>query len=109
MDAIPGTDRYRPKLVWAAADAGQYDAPPPRLLTRAWRIKRWGALPEAGGLLDQPAGLMQRMAYLSDVYNAHRAWRRALESMDSEGLARWQEQNADVMNLMAQIREERRG
>lgn len=52
---------------------------------------------------------MQKMAYLSDVYNAHRAWRRALETMDGEALARWQAQNADTMNLMAAIREERRG
>lgn len=95
--------------MWAAADAGQYDAPPPRLLTHAWRIKRWGALPEAGGLLDQPAGLLQKLAYLSDVYNAHRAWRTALETQDSDGLARWQQQHPDIMTLMADIREARRG
>jgi uncharacterized protein Yka (UPF0111/DUF47 family) len=33
-------------------------------------VDRWHALPEAGGLLDQPAGLLQRMASMSNVYNA---------------------------------------
>lgn len=76
---------------------------------RAWRVKRWEMLPEAGGLLDQPAGLMQKLATLLDVYNAHRAWRKALETLDGERLAEWQQQNPDVMELMSRIREERRG
>jgi hypothetical protein len=39
-------------------------------LRLAWQVDRWHALPEAGGLLDQPAGLLQRMASMSNVYNA---------------------------------------
>ena len=109
MGVVSGFDKYRPKLIAAAADAGQYNAPPPRILVTAWHIKRWGALPEAGGLLDQPAGLLSRAGYVLDVYNAHRSWRNALETLSGDGLAQWQEQNPDVMKLLADIREARRG
>lgn len=40
----------------------------------AWQAKRWNALPEAGGLLDQPAGLLERMAYAEDWYTAYKMW-----------------------------------
>ena len=43
--------------------------PLPPDLRLAWDCQRWGALPEAGGVLDQDAGLMDRMAALSNVYN----------------------------------------
>lgn len=42
-------------------------------LRMAWQSERWHTLPEAGGLLDQPAGLLQRMAVVSNVYNAFKA------------------------------------
>jgi hypothetical protein len=32
----------------------------------------WGCLPDAGGLLDQPAGLIDRMNIVTNVYNAMR-------------------------------------
>lgn len=41
----------------------------------AWQSKRWGALPDAGGLLDQPAGLIERMNYAENMYNAFRMWK----------------------------------
>ena len=47
---------------------GESDAPP-ELLT-AWQCERWRCLPEIGGYYDQDYYLMQRMASLSNVYNA---------------------------------------
>jgi hypothetical protein len=78
------------------------------LLQTAWEIKRWGALPEAGGLRDQPAGLLKRAAYLSDVYSAHRAYRDALLSQKGDALGEWETRNDDVMQLLARIRELKR-
>lgn len=54
---------------------------PPEELTLAWQAHRWNALPEAGGLLDQPAGLIERMAYAENMYNAYKLWHdgRAVE------------------------------
>lgn len=51
-------------------------AQPPRELTLAWQVDRWHALPEAGGLLDQPAGLLQNMLVVSNVYNAFIAFKQ---------------------------------
>lgn len=44
--------------------------PAPPELKLAWQAQRWNALPEPGGLLDQPAGLLNRMATAASVYNA---------------------------------------
>lgn len=41
--------------------------PPPRALVEAFHAKRWG-LPEGGGTLDQPAGLITRMTVALNVY-----------------------------------------
>jgi len=41
-----------------------------------WRTKRFG-LPHGRGWLDEPAGLLDRMAYLEMVYTTWQAWRRA--------------------------------
>ncbi len=92
----------------AAADAGRYDTPAPPLLRQAWQLKRWEALPEAGGLRDQPAGLLQRMGTLLDIYNAHRAYAQALVSYPGEKIQQFEAQNPDVMRLMASVRKLKR-
>lgn len=96
-------------MMLAAADLGRYDegAPPP-VLREAWLIKRWGALPEAGGLRDQPAGLLQKAARLLDIYQAHKAYKDALLSQKGDALGEWEQRNMDVMNLLADIRKLRR-
>ena len=44
--------------------------PPPRELELAWYCERYKALPDPGGILDQDAGQLARMAVLSNVYSA---------------------------------------
>ena len=44
-------------------------------LRMAWQCERWHALPEQGGLLDQPAGMLQRMAAMLNVYNAFKTFK----------------------------------
>jgi hypothetical protein len=46
---------------------GKRLAPPP-ILAQAFDIDRWG-LPEAGGTLDQPAGLLRKAGYALSIYN----------------------------------------
>jgi hypothetical protein len=36
----------------------------------ALQCRKWGSLPEAGGLLDQPAGMIAKMGYLINVYQS---------------------------------------
>ena len=64
-----------PYLILAAAEAGKDgEAPPPPELVLAWQCQEWHALPRAGGLWEQPAGLMSRLRTLSEVYRAHQAY-----------------------------------
>jgi hypothetical protein len=54
-------------------EAGKGDGPPPPELRLLWRIDRYHALPEAGGLNDQPAGLLDRLTILGNVYTAFKS------------------------------------
>lgn len=74
----PVCQRHRntPFLILAAADFAENPKhkPPPEL-TLALQCERWGALPEAGGLYDQPAGLLDRMSASLNVYQAFDNWK----------------------------------
>ena len=48
---------------------GREAEPPPIELWLAWHVEQWGALPYGGGLLDQPAGLLDKMRVALGVYN----------------------------------------
>ena len=48
---------------------------PPDELVLAWNCERWNSLPYGGGLLDQPAGLMDKLSLLSKVHNAYKVFR----------------------------------
>ena len=41
----------------------------------AWDSRTFGGLPEAGGLMDQPAGLLRRMRAALSVYEAWMRWK----------------------------------
>ena len=61
-------------MIFAAADYGRDidGIKPPRELENAFICERYHCLPHAGGLYDQPAGMLHRMSYLKNVYEAHR-------------------------------------
>ena len=62
-------------MILAAADCAEGKGPPPGELTLAWQAQSWQALPEAGGLRDQPAGLLERMSTALSVYDAFVAYK----------------------------------
>ena len=53
-----------------AVAVAEGDGALPAELRLAWDCERWSALPDAGGVMDQDAMLMHRMAALSNVYAA---------------------------------------
>lgn len=63
--------------------------PPPPELTEAFRARDWG-LPEPGGRLDQPAGLVARMSACLNTYNA---WSGYLQAEAQGNAIDWK--NAD--------------
>lgn len=60
------------------------DGSPPDELVEWWQCEELHVLPEAGGLRDQPAGLMHRLRTLGHVYRALKAWKDRGEGSSSE-------------------------
>lgn len=48
--------------------------PPPPVLRLAWQCDKYRALPEAGGVLDQEAGLLALMEKAKTLFEVWRAW-----------------------------------
>jgi hypothetical protein len=72
---VSGLYDHRPKLIRAAADyAEQGEGEPPSDLVLLWDWQKLGTPPHSGGLLDQPAGFLQRAKYLEYVYHLMRLW-----------------------------------
>ena len=62
----------------------------PRELRLALDVRSWGALPVSGGLLDQPAGLLDKMRYALSVYEAVISY----ESRNKLETVKWKEAHA---------------
>ena len=82
----------------ATLRAARGEGSPPRQLVLAWHAQRWHTLPEAGGQLDQPAGLLNTMARLQNVYDAAKAYYGA------DDTAGWANANPDMFELYAWAR-----
>jgi len=59
-------------------------------------------LPNEGGLLDQPAGVVLRMGIAESVYNAIRAWKSAID------WGKWSAQNPDQWGVVQSVIELRK-
>jgi hypothetical protein len=98
-----GIKKYTPFLILAAADAAERLCLPPLELEYAFQSKEYsGALPNAGGLRNQPVTLLTRMRVCLNVYNAMTEYMAAEQSTD------WTQKNHTqweivvmVMNLRA--------
>ncbi len=62
-------------MIEAVVKAATKKGPPPPELELAWSARSWNALPEPGGLLDQPAGLLARMQVAINVWDAFSLWK----------------------------------
>lgn len=63
-------------MILAAARYGERreGASPPEVLNLALRCRQWGALPFAGGLMDQPDWLMAQMTNMLNTFDAWRGY-----------------------------------
>jgi len=85
--------------VLAAADAAEGVGGMPAELELALQCERWGALPEPGGLLDQPMGLLARMSAVLNVYNAL----KSEQQRGSSTLTDWSRSNPGALQTVARI------
>lgn len=97
---VSSSHEYRPPLIRAAADhaAGHAVAPPPDLI-KLWDWQDLSTPPVAGGLDDQPAGLLRRARYLEAVHDIMRRWYR-------DGSKDFTPSEREVFDLVLKIRKE---
>lgn len=90
-------------MIIAAADyaSGATTTPPPELRL-ALQCQQYHALPVAGGILDQPAGLMDK---LNAVYNTYSAW---AEYMRHPYKATWATDNPRAAHIITETVKMRR-
>lgn len=92
-------------MILAAADyaEGKPDSQPPPELEYAWQCQSHpGALPNAGGLRDQPFALMRRMSACLNVY-------MAIKDYTSSDLSvTWIEKNRSKYDVFLKINKLRR-
>lgn len=94
-------------MILAAAACGEDPRPkppeppptPPSELRLAWQSVSYHALPEAGGILDQPAGLLSKMTHLYNVWFAHKAYRQH----DLRKHKEWVEANPELYAIILQV------
>lgn len=63
-------------ILTAAELAAGRDVEPPSDLITLWDWRDTSTPPNAGGLRDQPAGLLRRAKYLEAVYHVMQRWYR---------------------------------
>ncbi len=94
-------------MILAAADAGaDPNAPLPRELVLGRQIERWGVLPNAGGLLDQSAGLLARIEIAENVYNALLLY--TFQGPPPGGFAKWAESHKRILDIVRNVEALRR-
>jgi hypothetical protein len=90
-------------MILAAAACAEDHGDAPRELRWVFEHDRWGALPNAGGLLDQPAGAVQRMTACENVYRALRFY--AEHGPEPGQLAAWRESHTDIWTIVRHVEE----
>ena len=88
----------------AAADYAEGIGSAPAELDLAFQSEQWGTLPESGGLLDQPLGLVSRMGAALNIY-------RAIGSSIHRGkmsLVEWSNANPTAWKILATVEKMRR-
>ena len=79
---------------------GKAKAPPE--LELAFQAKSWGVLPYAGGLLDQPAGLIMRMTV---AYNAY-SYAKSYLNVSSGSMSSWTKNNPEGFKFIRWLEEQ---
>lgn len=97
-------------MILAAAACGEHPnskppPTPPKELRLAWQAMSFHALPEFGGLLDQPAGLLSRMTKVYNVWFAFKEYRMRNIEKHNE----WVKANPDLYAEIMRVNKLREG
>jgi hypothetical protein len=84
-------------MIRAVVACASGDGPPPPVLTLAWQCAAFNALPNAGGLGDQPAGLIAQMTAARNIYTAWSSYTHALRKSE------WIAANPDGWRIVQEV------
>lgn len=84
-------------MIWAAAQYAEGKAAAPLPLRYALQARAYNALPDAGGLRDQPAKLINQMSACYNVYAAWRSFHTAPDKVD------WKRNNPDGWDIVKEV------
>ena len=84
-------------MIRAAAQYAEGKGAAPLPLRYAFQAQAYHGLPEAGGLRDQPARLVNQMAACYNVYSAWKDYRAASDKVD------WQRKNKDRWQIVSEV------
>jgi len=85
-------------MILAAADyAEDKISAPPIELKYAWQAHSYNTLPNAGGLRDQPAGLLLRMAA------SYNAWNAIVQFKSANFDPKWIKNHSDQWQIITEI------
>ena len=84
-------------MIKAAARYAEGKGTPPPPLRYALQAQVYHALPEAGGLRDQPARLLNQMAACYNVYSAWKSFKAAGDKVD------WRRSNPDMWAIVKEV------
>lgn len=90
-------------MILAAAACADSGGPPPPELKLAWQARTWGKLPEPGGLRDQRAGELERMAAALNVYQTIHGFHL---SNDWERWGRTNPSGSEILAYVLRLRRE---
>jgi len=84
-------------MIRAAAQYAEGKGPPPPPLRYALQAQVYHALPEAGGLRDQPARLLNQMAACYNVYAAWKEFRFASNKVE------WKKAHPELWEIAKEV------
>jgi len=73
----------------------------PAILELGLTCQQYRALPVAGGILDQPAGLMKRIRTVMNVFHSYRQHER--DGKKAGEMAKWRSDNEDAWQIVSEI------
>ena len=65
----------------------------------AFDCQRYHSLPTAGGVLDQPLGLLRKMARMMNIYDAFMEYKKA----DKTKMAAWKKSNPELWDTVKSV------
>ena len=96
--------RWKPRTGASGEQPPEIRPQAPRELRLALDVRAWGALPVSGGLLDQPAGLLDKMRYALSVYEAVTSY----ENRNKLETVKWKEAHPRQWQVIQEVNELRK-